>query len=616
MKRIILYLVSIIGVMNISCTDEMDTNEVMQSVPLKLSVKNAGYSRALIENDYFTTAAYIGVKLVNTGTVDDYTPETSFLEYFHSGSSSSTNPVDYDNWSLQSGSSTPYLKSNPATVYAYYPYDKNKTDFTAIPVKSGQTDYMYGHSIEDVHVNQNYAMLQMQHALAAVRIKTKLGTAKTKKISSISIEGDGISSKGYMNVFTGGLNGFEGHGPVVYDYETALSLSSSFQSTDFALVTTGANKPLTVNYTDIYGTVSSFTTEAVTLNPGYIYTIEVSVNYGGQMTYDKISRDSWVNDNSGNVSFNVNGHTISCVGDMDGIALSKIINDDKVIINALPMLSYYSVNQVTVNGSASVSQNISSDIPGARIISLSNISSDITVSFNGVTSAPVVGTIDLTTANDGIYAVAQNNKGVLVENADESCKAVAFVLGNHRFMIEKNEYKNPDWNGETQLFGCYSSFDWPCRHTTADGTNTTGYLPQANGDYYSTPKLSDNNTTWTSGALSDFNGKTNSDDIISGYPDSRDMGVTLERFNQDETQNQGFNDWYIPACGQLALIYLSMNSINEALSKISGILLESSAYMSSTEYSRYNLWYVSFYNGGIGNDQKNKIGNVRFVRGI
>ena len=608
----------------------MDTNEVMQSVPLKLSVKNAGYSRALIEKDYFNTSAYIGVKLVNTGSTIDYTPETSFLQYFHSGSSSSTNPVDYDNWSLQSGSSTPYLKANPATVYAYYPYDSNKKDFTAIPVESGETDYMYGHSIEDVHVNQNYAMLQMQHALAAVRIKTKLGTAKTKKISSISIEGDGISSKGYMNVFTGELGGFEGHGPVVYNYETALSLSSSFQSRDFALVTTGANKPLTVNYTDIYGTVSSFTTEAVTLNPGYIYTIEVSVNYGGEMTYDKINRDTWGSDNSGNVCFDINGHTVSCVGDMDGIALSKIVSDNDVIINALPILSYCSVNQVTVNGSTLVSQNISSDIPGARIISLSNISSDITVSFNGVTATPVVGTIDLTTAANGIYAVATNRLGVNLEDADESCIAVALVVDDapvpQRFMIEKNGEQNLAYGGKTSFYWGPTSTNTAVKdYSTVDGSSSYsngGYLPRTDGSYGdigSSVKISTDYKTWTSGAISDFKGKINSQYMVSSTNSNEYISGILYNFNNaTDYQNFGYTDWYIPACGQLCLISLNIKQINEALNKINGIQFSSTYHWSSSEVNGTYAYYISTGYGGVFGNRKTNAGfsPVRFIRDI
>ena len=612
MRNKLMIITSIICCMTSSCSNDFPIADKQEQAPLQLAVQTDNFSRALIENDYFQ-GVDIAVKLVHSGTTDDYTT-TPIFKYTHSRE---YNYWGYGGWSTTSGSC--FVSTNPATVYAYYPYTSSKKDFTAIPIESGQTDYMYGVSLSDVNAKQNFAMLKMQHALAAVRVSAKLGTAKKKSISSVSIESLAFKNKGNMNVFTGSLSDISGDESVKVNYSTALALSSSFQNTDFALIPTGVSAPLTIRFTDNNGIVSEVVTENVTLQTGHIYTVQITANYGGMMTYDKIDVGNWGYESDGDAIMSVGNYKVSCSGDLSGIAIDIIKNDNNVIINAIPTLSYYSVNQVNVTGTATTEQNPSADISGARTITISNIASNVTVNFNGVTETPIEGTIDLTTAPDGVYAVAKNNKGILVEDADESCKAVALVQGTHRFMIEKNEYSNPAWNGETVLFGCYSSFTWPCRQTTIDGINTTAYLPRATNDYYSTPHLSGNYSDWVSGALSDFNGQTNTVTIIANSSNTRDMAMTLSRFNASEKQNQGFSDWYIPACGQMALIYLNRLEINEALNKISGTQFDTAAYFTSTEYSTYNEWYISFSNvsgGTISHDQKNKTGNVRFIRDI
>lgn len=150
-----------------------------------------------------------------------------------------------------------------------------------------------------------------------------------------------------------------------------------------------------------------------------------------------------------------------------------------------------------------------------------------------------------------------------------------------------------------------------------DGTNNYGYLPNADGTYFATPHLSDDYTTWTSGALSDFNGKTNTEVIVAASADARDMGTVLKNFNAADDQNQGYSDWYIPACGQLALMYLNMSDINTAITKIGGVNISSGDnYWSSSEYDVDNGWGVDFDNGIVGSDDKGSGGRVRFVRDI
>jgi hypothetical protein len=152
----------------------------------------------------------------------------------------------------------------------------------------------------------------------------------------------------------------------------------------------------------------------------------------------------------------------------------------------------------------------------------------------------------------------------------------------------------------------------------SDGTNGSGYLPKSDGSYYTTPNLSGDFTTWKAGALSEFNGKANTAAIINGYTehgvsmDARDMCTVLNTFNTSDSHN----DWYVPACGQLALMYLNMTEINAALAKIGGTALAAEFYWSSSELSSGNAWSVSFRLGHVNNGSKDYDCRVRFIRDI
>ena len=219
---------------------------------------------------------------------------------------------------------------------------------------------------------------------------------------------------------------------------------------------------------------------------------------------------------------------------------------------------------------------------------------------------------------NGVYAVAADGSPVEVANATSECIAVALVQGPHKFMIEKNETNNAVYNGNISFYWEYSCTDLSLtNYTTADGTNSIGYLPKADGTYQSTPNLSGDFTTWTSGVLSDFNGKTNTDVIVAASSNAKDMGTILKNFNAAADQYQGYNDWYIPAFGQLALMYLNMTDINAALTQIGGVNIFDNYYWSSSECDYDSGWFVYINSGGVANGRgKNFSLRVRFVRDI
>lgn len=56
-------------------------------------------------------------------------------------------------------------------------------------------------------------------------------------------------------------------------------------------------------------------------------------------------------------------------------------------------------------------------------------------------------------------------------------------------------------------------------------------------------------------------------------------------------------DWYIPAIGELYVMYLMKNQINKALEYIGAELIKGTWYWSSTEYSATTAWALNFSTG-------------------
>lgn len=216
--------------------------------------------------------------------------------------------------------------------------------------------------------------------------------------------------------------------------------------------------------------------------------------------------------------------------------------------------------------------------------------------------------------SDGVYAVNANGKLIDYNTADSTAIGVALVAGEHKFMIAK---ANATYGSNFTLYWDKSYSDLSLtNYDNVDDNNLDGYLPKPDGTfggYSSSAHLSDDFTTWKAGALSDFNGKTNTTVIAASSSNARDMCTVLNAFNTSDIHN----DWYIPACGQLALIYLNKTEINAALAKIGGTALSDDRYWSSSERTSLYAWYVDFDDGEVARSlRKDHEGRVRFIRDI
>ena len=419
------------------------------------------------------------------------------------------------------------LSDVSGTLYAFYPYDED-IDITAIPVdmtEADQTDWLYGVPATGITDLNPEVDVTMNHALANINLSIVRDTyAGTGAITSISVQSDGIASKGTFNAAqaTPGYTAFTVKGEAL---ERSVNTTLGATATDIMVIPTGTEAPITffVTVDDVLYTVKS---APLTLEMGnsYQYTLKLNSTF---MSVDGVSVTPWNNEPK-----------------EDDLELEEY-NPWKDLAN-------------------------------------------------------------------GVYAVSEDGKPVEVSQADASCIGVALVTGNHKFMIAKSDATNDGSN--YNLFYLNNPVDCGLtNYTTADGTNNSGYLGGS-----STPQLSTDFTTWTTGALSDFSGKANTQAITAKSGNTKDMCKVLETYNGGVNfqSNEGFTDWYVPACGQLAIMYLARTEINAALAKIGGTSLGSASYWSSSQRDTDIACVVNFQFGLVGVDYKYNVTVVRFIRDV
>ena len=272
------------------------------------------------------------------------------------------------------------LDNIDGTIQAYYPWEED-VDVKSIPIKSGDTDYMYSQPVTGVTSVNPQANLVMQHALAAVRVNLKRGMyAGTGLVKSISVAGNNIAGTGRLDATTGELSGLADIGKPV-----PMVMSSTLNNTitkDFILIPTNSEAPLTI-VVNIDGVDYSVSTDAICLQQGILYSLDITVDYAA-LSWSDLTVETWGYDGFGNPVVPVGNYTVTLTGNMEGIAFNNTVNEDgTVTIVAVPMESGKKVVQVTANTGAVMQQTVD-DMTGIRTVILSDITADTQVNFNGI----------------------------------------------------------------------------------------------------------------------------------------------------------------------------------------------------------------------------------------
>ena len=113
-------------------------------------------------------------------------------------------------------------------------------------------------------------------------------------------------------------------------------------------------------------------------------------------------------------------------------------------------------------------------------------------------------------------------------------------------------------------------------------------------DYFDVPGLS--NIT-SSSATADWQGKNNTRVVLEFCKANGKSCPAFEYVNSYKTEGTIAGDWYLPAFGELNVIYGNKDVLNIALGKIGGTKLGTDLYWSSSEYASNIAWGLQFSDG-------------------
>ena len=381
MKRINLLLLA--AALAYSCNHKeliIPSPDIETRVPMALTVSAGTDTRALVKGTRLPDPSSVGV------TVRDpygaYTGEAYTNIQYTSRDESGKQVWESDSpvlLSMQSG-----------TVYSYYPYAEAFTDITNIPIRANstvQTDFLWGNPVS-ASMDNRTASITLNHALAAVKITFVRGTYSSEgKVTNVSFGGDCIATIGYLNATDGTLSNLLGQGLTIAPPFTETTLSSTLQEAEILVIPSGESQGKIIITID--GTNFTLEFNDIALNQGEVTQFHLTVN-DGELALSDITVKEWTYTESETAEIKVSDK-VKIVGNIDDVAIYNNVTDGTVTITAVPKTpaTNKEVEPVTYTGTASLSQ--SSDIDtGVRTITITDIESDVTVTFNGTYTYDVV----------------------------------------------------------------------------------------------------------------------------------------------------------------------------------------------------------------------------------
>ena len=482
--------------------------------PLNISVPIAGLTKVggVVSGSQFGDGASLGLFL--TKTANDAAYDTDYSNIQYTSSTSGGNQV----WTA---SSPILLTGTKANVYAYYPYNSNYNDITAIPIDVTENkDVMWADYASNINNANPTATLPMNHALSVIRFSLSKGDySGAGSIQSIKIKGAGMAKTGSLNAKTGAVTPTDAGTEI--DLGATATLSSTPTNVEQLVIPTGSGSiQVTIQMDDKTFEATSSAPITPTQSKAYKFGLAFS---DSKLTMSTV--------------------TIGTIDEVDEGNMTPIVSNKK---------------------------------------------------------------------EDGVYAIKSD--GTLVASADASdarYAGVAIVMYGRALQISNSGLSSQTW-GSTSV----NISDIPDVKVVGGGsTDNYGYLAGT-----SSPQLNKEYATWINTqntALADTCGWSNTEALITEQGSSF-LGGSTTTF-RNGSSNQGYSDWFVPAMGQMAYMYLHLTEIDDLLIKCGGTSLPSDWHWSSSEYSTGYAWYVHFSKGYVGNGNFVKATSnccVRFCRYI
>lgn len=195
-------------------------------------------------------------------------------------------------------------------------------------------------------------------------------------------------------------------------------------------------------------------------------------------------------------------------------------------------------------------------------------------------------------ALDGVYAITTDGRAIPAEYANGlSYAGVAFVLRGKAYEVAPTEPAGVNANQEVYWHKTDKiDIENLTNYSTVDGNFEHVYM-----DGISEPNISTAPDAWVFGALTDMAGAENTAAIMTALTVD---GVPLENTIAEAVWSYrnavGQDNWFVPACGQLAFMMNHYQEINAILDKVEGAqFIEQKNYWSSSERNAGSVW--SFY---------------------
>ena len=296
------FLVLSTGLFFTACSNDEDTisdeivipdEEVVEPVPLQISVSIAELTRSLITESGFKDNTSIGVSMMYVNG-EDYGEGNKNQKYTSVGIG--TNQV----WK---SAADVKVSSRSGYAVACYPYSEKNNDFTAIPIDNKDcVDYKYG-SVAHVNRDKPQACLVMRHAMAGimVRFSKTENYAGDESISNIRVSSKALGKKAVLNALKGTISNIENLNAALNFEETFTSITTNPEETTTEMITAVPNinekVDMTLSFQIGQAENSIDIVENVAFAMGKIYVIDVEFR-PGKLVVSNVSIYDW--ENNGN----------------------------------------------------------------------------------------------------------------------------------------------------------------------------------------------------------------------------------------------------------------------------------------------------------------------------
>lgn len=371
-----------------SAPDITKMTDTEEKTPLSISLATSSKdTRSMISGDFLPDGSRIGITLTEP-------QETTYDGITYSNVRfTSHGETEEQIWEPEADV---MLSSSMAELHAYYPYSNEITDISNIPVYADsdiQTDYLYSLPVTGLNNHNANAVIDFEHALAAIRLSFSRGTyTGNGTITGISIRGNNLATEGRLDARTGVISELNGIGASISPAMTPVTINRNKYETDIMVIPSEKETVICMEIT-MDGEAFTVETEKTVLEKGKISVFDIKIN-NSTVNIESVKVRSW--DYGKTFSADL-GKTwnIRIDGDTDGITLSSSIEDDgSVNIIAVPPHKDAEVNPVHMEGSAIIDESVNKE-NGTRTIRLRDIGSDITLRFDSY-SLWITATYDIT----------------------------------------------------------------------------------------------------------------------------------------------------------------------------------------------------------------------------